>query len=199
MNMVPGLGSGSTVLRGERVRLEPLSQAHAQGLFLRGGHAPDWAFMPRGCFIDLADARQWVDEAMSAPGEQTWAIVENAKGKIVGSTRYLNMLPEHRSLEIGWTWLGHEWQRTGVNTEAKALLLAHAFERLRCLRVEFKADARNLRSQRALERIGAIREGVLRKHRIVQNDVPRDSVYFSVIDTEWLAVKRRLAQLSEGR
>jgi RimJ/RimL family protein N-acetyltransferase len=109
------------------------------------------------------------------------------------------MLPEHRSLEIGWTWLGQEWQRTGVNTEAKLLLLRHAFERLRCLRVEFKADARNLRSQRALERIGAMREGVLRKHRIVQNDFSRDSVYFSVLDTEWPAVKRRLAQLREGR
>ncbi len=199
MSMPPSPDAGNTVLRGELVRLEPLTQQHAQGLFLRGCHAPDWVFMPRGCFIDLADTRHWIDEATSAPGEQAWAIVENAKGKVVGSTRYLNMLPEHRSLEIGWTWLGQEWQRTGVNTEAKLLLLRHAFERLRCLRVEFKADARNLRSQRALERIGAMREGVLRKHRIVQNDFSRDSVYFSVLDTEWPAVKRRLAQLREGR
>jgi len=199
MNAPPGAEGHTRVLHGEQVRLEPLSQSHAQGLFLRGCHAPDWAYMPRSCFIDLADTRQWIDEAVAAPGEQAWAIVENAKGKIVGSTRYLNMLPEHRSLEIGWTWLGQEWQRTGINTETKLLLLTHAFERLRCLRVEFKADARNLRSQRALERIGAIREGVLRKHRIVQNDFSRDSVYFSVLDTEWSAVKRRLAQLREGR
>lgn len=191
--------AGARSLRGGRIRLEPLSQDHAQGLFNRGRHAPDWEYMPRSCFIDLADTRQWIDEALSAPDQQPWAIVENAKNKIVGSTRYLNIRPEHRSLEVGWTWLGQEWQRTGVNTEAKALLLGNAFERLHCLRVEFKVDARNLRSQRALERIGAIREGVLRKHMIVQGDFSRDSVYFSVIDTEWADVKRRLALLQEGR
>ncbi len=190
---------GTRVLRGTLVRLEPLSQGHAQGLFNRGRHVPDWEYMPRSCFIDLADTRQWIDEALAASDQAPWAIVENAKNKIVGSTRYLNIRPEHRSLEIGWTWLGQEWQRTGVNTEVKALLLANAFERLHCLRVEFKVDARNLRSQRALERIGAIREGVLRKHMIVQGDFSRDSVYFSVIDTEWADVKRRLGLLQEGR
>ncbi|MDO8862201.1 GNAT family protein [Haliea sp. E1-2-M8] len=190
---------GARSLRGAHIRLEPLSRDHAQGLFNRGRHAPDWQYMPRSCFIDLADTRQWIDEALAAGDQQPWAIVENGKNKIVGSTRYLNIRPEHRSLEIGWTWLGQEWQRTGVNTEAKALLLANAFERLHCLRVEFKVDARNLRSQRALERIGAIREGVLRKHMVVQRDFARDSVYFSVIDTEWEDVKRRLALLQEGR
>lgn len=184
------------LLRGTLVRLEPLSQEHAQGLFARGRHAPDWQYMPRSCFVDLADARQWVDAALAAANQQPWAIVENARNRLVGSTRYLNMRPEHRGLEIGWTWLGQEWQRTGVNTEAKLLLLQHAFERLHCLRVEFKADARNLRSQAALERIGATREGVLRKHMIVQNDYARDSVYFSVIDTDWPQVKARLLQLT---
>ncbi len=191
--------AGARSLRGELIRLEPLSQDHAQGLFNRGRHAPDWEYMPRSCFIDLADTRHWIDEALAASDQQPWAIVENAKNKIVGSTRYLNIRPEHRSLEIGWTWLGQEWQRTGVNTEAKVLLLANAFERLHCLRVEFKVDSRNLRSQRALERIGAIREGLLRKHMVVQRDFSRDSVYFSVIDTEWEEVKRRLALLQEGR
>tara|TARA_R110002110_G_scaffold110071_4_gene274411 strand:+ start:38714 stop:39313 length:600 start_codon:yes stop_codon:yes gene_type:complete len=191
--------AGARVLRGQYIRLEPLSQDHAQGLFNRGRHAPDWQFMPRSCFIDLADTRQWIDEALAAADQQPWAIVENAKNKIVGSTRYLNIRPEHRSLEIGWTWLGQEWQRTGVNTEAKSLLLGNAFERLHCLRVEFKVDARNLRSQRALERIGAMREGVLRKHMVVQGDFSRDSVYFSVIDSEWMDVRRRLALLQEGR
>ncbi len=117
--------------------------------------------------------------------------------KVVGSTRYLNIRPSHRGLEIGWTWLGSEWQRTAINTQAKLLLLTHAFERLGCVRVEFKADARNERSQRALERIGAVREGVLRNHMIVQSNYIRDSVYFSVIDTQWLAVKERLIELSE--
>ena len=155
------------VLEREGVRLEPLQQDHANGLYNRGRTAADWSYMPRACFIDLAD------------------------------TRHLNIRPEHRSLEIGWTWLGQEWQRTGMNTEAKLLLLTHAFERLGCVRVEFKTDARNLRSQRALERIGATPEGVMRNHMIVQGNYVRDSVYFSVIDRDWPAVRERLTLLRE--
>jgi RimJ/RimL family protein N-acetyltransferase len=184
-------------LRGKGLCLEPLCQDHAQGLYNRGRYSPDWAFMPRGCFIDLADTRQWIEETLSAPDQLPFAIVETRKGKVVGSTRYLNIKPEHRSLEIGWTWLGQEWQRTGVNTGAKLLLLSYAFERLGCQRVEFKTDARNQRSVQALERIGAIREGVLRKHMIVQGNHARDSVYFSVIDEEWPRVKKRLLSLAE--
>lgn len=182
-------------LSGEGVRLEPLSQDHAQGLYNRGRSAQDWAYMPRSCFIDQADVRQWIDEALAADKQQAFAIVETQKNKVVGSTRYLNVRPEHRSVEIGWTWLGQEWQRTGLNTEVKLLLLIHAFERLGCVRVEFKTDGRNLRSQRALERIGATREGVLRKHMIVQGNYRRDSVYFSVIDDDWPRVKERLLLL----
>ncbi len=185
------------LLKSDSVRLEPLSQVHAQGLFNRGQEVDDWAYMPRSCFVDMADTRQWIDEALQAPGQIPFAIVETAKNKAVGSTRYLNIRPEHRSLEIGWTWLGKEWQRTAINTEVKSLLLSHAFERLGCVRVEFKTDGRNLRSQRALERIGAAREGVLRNHMIVQNDFARDSVYFSVIDREWPDVKDRLQTLSK--
>ncbi len=184
-------------LEGDCVRLEPLGQGHAQGLYNRGRSAADWAYMPRACFIDMADARQWIDEAIQAADQLPFAIVEVAKDKPVGSTRFLTIRPEHRSLEIGWTWLGQEWQRTGINTEAKLLLLTHAFERLGCVRVEFKTDGRNLRSQRALERIGATREGVLRKHMIVQGNFARDSVYFSVIDSDWPEVKARLTLLRE--
>lgn len=184
-------------LEAKGLRLEPLSQEHAQGLFNRGHYAADWEFMPRACFVDMADTRQWIDEALDAPDQIPFAIVETGKGKTVGSTRYLRIQEEHRSLEIGWTWLGQEWQRTSINTEAKLLLLSHAFERLGCLRVEFKTDERNLRSQRALERIGATREGVLRNHMIVQKDFRRSSVYFSVIDSEWPDVKKRLLQLRE--
>ncbi len=183
------------VLQGEGVRLEPLRQEHAQGLYNRGRTAADWSYMPRSCFIDMADARQWIDEAIAAPNQLPFVIVETGKGKAVGSTRYLNIRPEHRTLEIGWTWLGHDWQRTGINTEAKLLLLSHAFERLGCVRVEFKTDARNLRSQRALERIGATREGVMRNHMIVQGSFVRDSVYFSVIDSGWPEVRERLMLL----
>ena len=183
------------VLEGEGIRLEPMGPEHAQGLYNRGRCAEDWALLPRSCFVDLADTRQWIDEALEDNSALPFVIVESAKGKVVGSTRYLNIRPEHRSLEIGWTWLGQEWQRTGINTEVKALLLTHAFERLACIRVEFKTDARNLRSQRALERIGATMEGVLRNHMIVQGGYYRDSVYFSVIDSEWWEVKERLALL----
>lgn len=195
--MSPALRVNPVVLSGEQVRLEPMSQEHAQGLYNRGRTAADWQYLPRACFVDLADTRQWVDEALATPGQLPFVIVETGKNKVVGSTRYLNIRPAHRSLEIGWTWLGQEWQRSGVNTEVKLLLLTHALERLDCLRVEFKTDARNLRSQRALERIGATREGVLRKHMIVQGDHPRDSVYFSVIDSDWPQVKERLTLLRE--
>ena len=182
------------VLEGESLRLEPLGQQHAQGLYNRGRNAGDWAYMPRACFVDLADARQWVDEALADDSQLPFAIIENGKGKIVGSSRYLNIRGEHRSLEIGWTWLGQDWQRTAVNTETKLLLLSHAFDRLGCIRVEFKTDSRNQRSQDALERIGATREGVLRNHMIVQGGHFRDSVFFSVIDSEWPTVKARLRE-----
>jgi RimJ/RimL family protein N-acetyltransferase len=185
------------VLTGETLQLEPLRQEHAQGLYNRGRSADDWRYMPRACFIDMADTRQWIVEAIEAPGQLPFAIVEKAKNKVIGSTRYLNIRPEHRSLEIGWTWLGQQWQRTPANTEAKLLLLSHAFDRLGCVRVEFKTDARNTRSQRALERIGATREGVLRKHMIVQGNFARDSVYFSVIDSDWPEVRERLTLLRE--
>lgn len=182
-------------LKGESVRLEPLCQEHAQGLFNRGQETADWSFMPRSCFVDMADTRQWIDEALAAPGQVPFAIVETGKDRTIGSTRYLNIRPDHRSLEIGWTWIGREWQQTAINTQVKTLLLTHAFERLRCVRVEFKTDSRNMRSQRALLRIGAKREGVLRNHMTVQNDFVRDSVYFSVIDREWLEVKVALDNL----
>ena len=183
------------VLEGEIVRLEPLEQAHAQGLYNRGRSEPDWAWMPRGGFVDLADTRQWIEAAMAEQNQLPFAIVSRAKGKAIGSTRYLNIRQKHGGLEIGWTWLGPEWQRTGVNTEAKLLLLSHAFETLQCIRVEFKTDLRNLRSQKALERIGATREGVLRSHMIVQGGFHRDSVYYSVIQDEWPRVRGHLREL----
>lgn len=186
------------VLRGKEVRLEPLGLIHAQGLYNRGRVEADWTHLPRSCFVDLADTRHWIDEALAVEGQLPFAIVETAKDKVIGSTRYLNIRPEHRSLEIGWTWLGQNWQRTAINTETKLLLLSHAFEKLGCVRVEFKTDIRNERSQRALQRIGATKEGVLRNHMIVQDDFVRDSVYFSVISSEWLEIKERLERLANG-
>ncbi len=177
------------VLQGEHVRLEPLAPEHSQGLYNRGQEAADWAWMPRPCFIDLPDTKQWIAEALETPGHCAFAIIERSQDRAIGSTRYLSIEPRHSRLEIGWTWLGRDWQRTPVNTEAKYLLLRHAFETLKCRRVEFKTDARNERSQAALARIGATREGVLRNHMRVQGDYQRDSVYFSIIDPEWPAVR----------
>ncbi len=186
---------GPVTLRGENVHLEPLSQVHAQGLYNRGRESGDWAYLPRPCFVDQADVRQWIEEALAIDDQVCFAIVEQSKGRVVGSTRYMDIRPEHRSLEIGWSWLGRDWQRTAVNTQTKLLLLTHAFERLHCLRVAFKTDARNERSQTALARIGAVREGVLRNHMTAQNNVQRDSVYFSIIAPEWPTVKERLLTL----
>lgn len=179
-------------LEGTHVRLEPLAEHHAPGLFAVGQAAEGWAYMPRPCFGSEADCRAWVAEALAAPDQLPFAIIERRGNRPVGSSRYLAIRPAHRGLEIGWTWLGRDWQRTPVNTEAKLLLLTHAFETLGAIRVEFKTDERNARSQAALERIGARREGVLRQHMIVQNGYLRNSVYFSILDSEWPLVKAGL-------
>lgn len=121
-----------------------------------------------------------------------FAIVELASGTVVGSTRYGNIDRANRRVEIGWTWIGRPWQRTAVNTESKYLLLRHAFETLGCIRVEFKTDALNERSRQALLRIGAKEEGIFRSHVVTSTGRIRDSVYFSIIDREWPAVKTRL-------
>ncbi len=186
MNVQPVL------LEGEYVRLEPLAPEHAQGLFNRGQQVEDWAYMPRGSFVDLADCKHWIAEAQAATDQLPFAIVETDKDRAVGSSRFLAIRPEHKGLEIGWTWLGRDWQRTVVNTEAKLLLLQHAFDTLGAIRVEFKTDARNERSQNALARIGAIKEGVFRNHMIVQHGYLRDSVYFSITQDDWSAVRRGL-------
>lgn len=140
------------------------------------------------------DLRRFITEARAAAAsgrELPFAIVERAGGRAVGSTRYLNIESAHRRLEIGYTWLAPRWQRTAVNGEAKLLLLAHAFERLGALRVEFKTDSRNDASRRALLGIGATEEGTLRSHMDVHAG-RRDSVYFSVIAEEWPRVRRQL-------
>jgi len=117
---------------------------------------------------------------------------------VAGATRYMNIMPNDRGLEIGGTWYGPEFQRTVVNTECKYLLLSHAFETLGCIRVQLKTDLRNQRSQKAIERIGAVKEGVLRNHMILPNGHYRHSVYYSILDTEWPEVKRRIEGMIES-
>jgi N-acetyltransferase len=176
------------------VRLEPLRPHHAEDLFEAGRDESIWTYLmtrPR----DLGGYRGLIEEALVAERsgrEVPFAVVLEASGRAVGSTRYEDVLPAHRALEIGWTWYGAPWQRTAVNTQCKYMLLRHAFEDLGALRVQMKADARNLRSLAAIERVGATREGVLRRHRVLPDGFVRDSVLYSVVREEWPTVKRGL-------
>jgi RimJ/RimL family protein N-acetyltransferase len=171
---------------------------HAPGLFAVGQNDEDWRYLPIPGLRSRAQAEQWIGEALELAhqGSQVPFTQLDAKTRTpIGSTRYMNIRRRDRGLEIGYTFLGRAYQRTGVNTEAKWLLLRHAFEALGALRVEFKTDARNLRSQTAIARLGASREGVFRKHMLVQNDFVRDSVYYSIIAEEWPGIRERLQQL----
>ncbi len=189
MNPVP------VALYGDGVRLEPLAVRHADDLLEAAADPAIWLYMPIPQPNSLEQVRDWIAETskQATSGDQLpFAIVDAVSERAIGSTRYLEIRREWRTLEIGWTWLAASAQRTGVNTEAKFLLLRHAFEDLGALRVQFKTDLRNTRSQQALERLGAVKEGVLRKQRINHDGYVRDAVYFSIIDSEWGAVKRRL-------
>lgn len=186
------------VLSGQHVRLEPLSEAHIPGLAAAGSDASIWRFMPYGTVTSPEKMEAWVREILArkgAGGDQPFAVIHLASGRVAGSTRYMEIRPQHRGLEIGGTWYGTEFRRTAVNTEAKYLLLRHAFETLGCIRVQFKADSRNEPSLKAIARIGATREGVLRNQMIMPDGYLRSSVYFSIINSEWPAVKIHLEEL----
>ena len=181
-------------LSSEVVRLEPLAREHAEGLYQASQDQDIWAYMPMNPSRSLATLLEWIDAAAS--GQQlAFAIRDANSGGLLGSTRYLNIASEHHGLEIGWTWLAAQARRTSVNTECKYLLLLHAFESLGAIRVALKTDRRNLRSQRAIERIGAVREGVLRKQMILPDGYHRDTVMYSIIDDEWPVVKHRLESM----
>lgn len=190
-------------LEGEVVRLEPLAVAHAEDLFAVARDEEVWRWLPLAAPSSLEQMREWISDALTAQAtgqELLFAVVERTSGQALGSTRYLWIEPAHRQLEIGWTWYGRAYWRTAVNTECKYLLLRHAFEILDCIRVQFRTDLRNERSQRAIERLGATREGVLRKHRINAKDgYHRSSVCYSIIDDEWAEVKARLEEMLRRR
>ena len=182
-------------LTGKYVRLEPLTEAHIPGLAEIGVGQNFWHFMLYGEMNTEADMRNWVLDIMSRGQKGTdlpFAVIDLASGRVAGATRYLNMMPKDRGLEIGGTWYGVDFQRTAVNTECKYLLMTHAFETLRAIRVQLKTDLRNERSQKAIERIGAKKEGVLRNHMILPDGYFRHSVFYSVLDTEWPDVKKNL-------
>jgi RimJ/RimL family protein N-acetyltransferase len=189
-------------LEGRLVVLEPLAEEHEVGLFAAAASDPEvWRWMPVGPPRDAAAFRRLLEHAFAqaAAGlEVPFTVLRAADGVPLGSTRYLALAPEHRRLEIGWTWLGRDAWGTGANVEAKLLLLEHAFERLGCRRVEFKTDALNVRSRHALEALPARFEGVHRKHMLVRGGESRDSAWYSVLDDEWPVARanleRRLAR-----
>lgn len=183
---------GPVILTGKYVRLEPMSELHVPGLTEAGaGDEGIWEHMLYGKIRTEKDMLGWVRDILSRP-DLPFTVFHLGSGLIAGATRYLNIASEHRGIEIGGTWYGVDFRRTAVNTECKYLLLKHAFERLDCIRVQLKTDERNLRSQRAIERIGAKKEGVLRNHMILPDGRYRNSVFYSIIDQEWPDVKTKL-------
>ena len=182
------------VLEGTRVRMEPLSMAHFDDLAAVAFDLPIWQWTIMGP-QDEAGLRRWMETALAnaeASTERPFATIDVASGRAIGSSRYMSIVPEHKRLEIGWTWLATSAQRTGINREAKLLQLTHAFETLGANRVEFKTHVRNERSRTAIAGIGATFEGVFRSHSIMPDGSIRDSAYFSVIAPEWPDVKARL-------
>ena len=184
-----------TRLEGRLVTLEPLAAGHEEGLWEASRDPAVWRWLPIVQPARRDDLRAWLDDALAraeAGLDIPFATVLRSTGAVVGSTRFLALRPEHRSLEIGWTWLAPSAWGTGANAEAKLLQLEDAFERLGCRRVELKTDARNERARAALEALPARFEGIHRKHMLVRGGESRDSAWYSVLDDEWPAVRENL-------
>lgn len=185
-------------LEGRRVCLEPLAGKHAPDLFAAAADPEIWRFMLIGPFPDLAAMQAHIRDARAVARsgrELPFVVRARPAGRAAGCTCYLDISPEHASLEIGRTWLARGHWRTAVNTDCKCLLLRHAFEELGCLRVTLKTDALNVRSQRAIERLGAKREGILRSHMTAKEGRRRDTVVYGITDLDWPAVRKRLEGL----
>lgn len=181
-------------LEGRHVRLEPLRLAHIPALNQAANDPRIWEFTSAVARTPL-EMQAYVDTALDWQQAGTavpFVTVVRATGEVVGSTRFANIDVANRRAEIGWTWLNPRWWRTAVNTEAKYLMLRHAFERWHCVRVELKTGTKNQRSRDAIRRLGATEEGILRRHVLQPDGSWRDTVYFSILDDEWPAVKREL-------
>ena len=200
MNTTPAISPFS--LEGRYVRLEPLRPEHATLLWeVAKDHLADlfqWIPYQLNSLEDFQTFNRQVLEEQARGLTVPFSTVERGSNQVVGTTRFMNMDLANRKLEIGSTWIAPRWQRTAVNTEAKYLMLCHAFEVWRCFRVELKTDALNQRSRQAILRLGAKEEGTLRKHMLTYNGRQRDSVYFSILDTEWPSVKTRLGAALAG-
>ena len=182
------------ILAGKSVRLEPLSLNHLQGLSEVAFDASIWKWNPSAVSNQI-DLKNYIESALvdkekgiSLP----FATIEQSSNIVIGSTRFGNIDVKNRRVEIGWTWINPNWQRSTINTEAKFLMLQHAFEIWNCIRVELKTDVLNEQSRKAILRIGAKEEGILRRHVICDSGRFRDTIYFSILDSEWQDVKNNL-------
>ena len=187
-------------LEGRLVRLEPLRRDHLAALCAVGLDPELWR-LPAGHVDTAEEMRDYVEKALERQADGTvlpFATVERAGGRVVGSTRFATFEPEHRKIEIGWTWIARPWQRTGINVEAKLLMLRHAFETLRLNRVELRTDVLNTASRKAILGIGATEEGLLRRHMVTSRGRVRDTVLYSIIADDWPAVRRRLEERLRG-
>ena len=182
------------ILEGRHVRLESLTLEHTARLAEVGLDADLWTWIPTPVRTpeEMSAYVQTALKEQAAGSALPFALIEKSSGRTVGSTRYGNIDRYHHRVEIGWTWVARQWQRTAINTEAKYLLLRHAFETLGCIRVELKTDSLNDRSRTAILRIGARQEGIFRNHMITASGRIRHTVYFSIVDSEWPEVKARL-------
>lgn len=190
----------SVLLEGKNVRLEPLTPTHADDLFEHANFESIWRYLPAPQPTTVEAMRETIAEANQklADGvEVPFAIVHKPTGRAIGSTRYLDIQRLNRGLEIGWTWITPEFQRSLVNTECKILLLQHAFEELGAIRVLLKTDSRNVKSQNAILRIGAAYEGTLRNHYLLADGYRRDTVMFSITEEEWPSARERLSALNK--
>lgn len=182
------------VLEGRHVRLEPLTPDHFDDLVRVALDPEIWRWTTERA-LSPEELRAWIDRALAMRATGTampFATVALLPGRAIGGTRFATYSPSDRRVEIGWTWLARDWQRTAVNTEAKYLMLRHAFETLGCIRVELRTDVNNDKSRAAILRIGAKEEGILRKHSTTATGRVRDTIYYSILDDEWPAVKAGL-------
>lgn len=184
-------------LEGNFVRLEPPAEKYIDDLVEAAKPNEIWEYIATAPGQSREEMQAWMNEAIEETrnGTRIWfIIIRKSDGRAIGATSFMDIHPKDRGLEIGGTWITTSAWRTPINTECKYLLLKHAFETLGCLRVQLKTDLRNVRSQKAIERLGAVKEGVLRKHMITRTGYVRDTVMYSIIDTEWQAVKKRLEE-----
>ena len=188
------------VLQGYSVRLVPVDESHLDQLSRWSAEEDIWRYMTFAHLAAREELQTWIPTAMVANErgtEMNFAIIDEASQSAIGTTSFYRVVPEHKRLELGKTWLGAPYRRTHINTAAKYLMLSHAFETLLANRVELNTDARNLRSQRAMERLGAVRDGILRSHTIMRDGFVRDTVNYSFTRNDWPATKIHLRDLLE--